>query len=217
MKSLVNVLTGTKVLEQTSSKYNGEIVVMRDLAFGTYIKVGGLTQSGNLIKQIWRTTIKKTKIDKLNIKSGLLLGLGGGSIVHVWRKFWPEIVITAVDIDRKMVEMGEKYMKLDTRDIDLIISDAWKVVKNLKAKGATFDLIGVDLYCGDVYPDKFENPKFPGILRELISDVGVVIFNRLYYGEKRPMSVKFGRMLEKIFTEVKVVYPEANIMFVCKK
>lgn len=213
----MDILTGTKILEKVKSKYNGEIIVVRDFTFGTYIKVNGLTQSGNLIKEIWITTIKKTKLNKSDIKTGLLLGLGGGSVVHVWKNFWPEIKISAVDIDEKMVEMGKKHMKLDTKDIKIIISDAQNSAKNFKAKNIKFDLIGVDLYCGDNYPEKFESEKFPKLLKSLLSDNGVIIFNRLYYGDKRAKSAKFGKMLEKIFTKVIVVYPEANVMFVCWK
>ncbi|MCS7091779.1 MAG: hypothetical protein NZM26_00290 [Patescibacteria group bacterium] len=215
MATLSDILTGKKVLEKTNSKHNGEIAVIYDFAFGTYIKVGGLTQSGKLIKEIWATTIKKSKINNFSFKSGLLLGLGGGSVVHVWKRFWPEMEIVGVDIDAKMVEMGEKYMKLNTKEMEVIISDAFDAIVNLKLQCRVFDLIGVDLYFGDCYPDKFDNEEFPKLLKSLLVENGVVVFNRLYYGDKRPSSAKFGRILESVFNKVDVVYPEANVMFVC--
>ncbi|MBI2066078.1 hypothetical protein HYT60_01035 [Candidatus Woesebacteria bacterium] len=49
----------------------------------------------------------------------------------------------------------------------------------------------------------------------LLRNNGLAVFNRLYYGEKRPAAMKFGAKLEKVFARVDYVFPEANVMFVC--
>ena len=51
----------------------------------------------------------------------------------------------------------------------------------------------------------------------MLSDDGVIVFNRLYYAEKRKLAESFSSKLERKFRTVERVFPEANIMFVVKK
>ena len=73
----------------------------------------------------------------------------------------------------------------------------------------------MDTYVGDEFPRKFESEEFLKLVKKLLSQRGIVIFNRLYYGEKRKEAVKMLKKLEKVFPGVEAVYPEANVMFVC--
>jgi len=188
------------VLEERESKFNGQLRVVRTLGMGTYIQANGLTQSGGIVETLWRSTLKKLRTKK--IKSCLILGLGGGTVAKLVRKLWSDTKITGVEIDPLMIELGEKYLGLAADKI--ITKDAYKDF-------GKFDLVVVDIYCGDEFPEKFEDEKF---LKRLTKNK-LVIFNRLYYGDKRPQAVKFGRKLEKIFPRVEWVYPEANLMFIC--
>jgi spermidine synthase len=202
----MDFLLGTKVLEKRKSKFNGEIKVIRNLAFGTYIQAGGITQSGGIIEDIWRPTLKKLHNSKLIIRNSLILGLGGGTITKIIRKFWPKANIIGVDIDPVIVELGKKYLNLKGIKIEITDACDW-IVKNKK----DFDLVIVDIYKGRDFPQKFEEEKF---LKSL-TKFKIVIFNRLYYGEKRPEAMKFGQKLEKVFPKVEYFYPQANLMFVC--
>lgn len=227
MGKLQDFLTGTQVLEEVDSSINGKITVVRSLAFGTYISVGGLTQSGGVLKDIWKNTLKKVKGQKslrvrdsqeseTKVKSCLILGLGGGSAAKLVGQFWPEAQITGVDLDPLMVNMGEKYLGFEKKDIKFIISDAYEYVnKNSKFKIQNYDLILIDLYIGDQYPEKFEEVDFIRLVKNNLADGGIAVFNRLYSGDKRREAMKFTGKLEKIFKKVEVVYPEANVMFIC--
>lgn len=211
MVKIGEFLSGIKVLEEVESKQNGKITVVKSFAFGTYFQVGGLTQSGGIIKTIWNTSLKNVSKKNKTIRKVLVLGLGGGSIISVIKKYWPDSKITAVDIDPTIVKLGKKYLGLGDESIKIIISDA---ADFLKSKNK-YDLVCVDLYVGDEYPKAFEDKKFAELLKKSLVKEGVVVINRLYYGDKRPQSVKFGNMLEKVFSSVDVVYPEANLMYVC--
>jgi spermidine synthase len=204
----MNFLSGLKVLEEINSPINGQIKVIRSLGFGTYLQVGGLTQSGGVVYDVWKSTLKQIK--NKDIKSVLVLGLGGGSVVTLINKYFPKVKITGVDIDIKMVEMGRKYLGLNKLDLDIVIQDAFKFCLKDKNK---YDLIVVDLYRGDTFPKAFESAEFLDIIKKLLEDKGMIIFNRLYYGEKRREATKFGDLLEKHFLVVKRYFPEANIMF----
>jgi len=73
------------------------------------------------------------------------------------------------------------------------------------------------MYNGDEYPPQFEEIEFLKLVQKLLSNKGIAIFNRLYYGEKRKLSVKFSKKLSEVFSTNDAIYPEANVMFVCRK
>lgn len=202
-------MLGTKILEEGESKFNGHLKVVRTLGLGTYIQADGLTQSGGIVKSIWKASLKK--IRKRDVRSVLVLGLGGGTVVNLIKEFWPNAKIKGVDIDKKIVDLGIKYLGLNKADVDVKIGDA----QNYSPGGKLFDLIIVDLYNGDNYPKKFATEKYMHFIKSLVNKSGMAIFNRLYYGDKRPETVKFGNKLTKIFSNVEWFYPEANLMLLC--
>jgi len=206
----------TKIIEKKKSKHNGEIEVIKDFFWGTHLKVGGLTQSGGIVESFWKQTLKRIHNSYFIIHNSLILGLGGGSAAKWVRKFWLNCQITGVDIDPAMVELGKKYLGLDRFEIEIEIADAYQYIK-YNIQNTKFDLILVDLYLGDQFPEKFESEKFLGIIYKLLSDKGLAVFNRLYFGGKRTEAIKFGKKLEKVFSKVEYYYPQANLMFICSR
>lgn len=218
MGKLADFMTGTQILEEVISPINGRLQVVRSLGFGTYIQAEGLTQSGGIMNNVWRKPLIKIKKQSEKTKTCLILGLGGGTAAKLIQKFWPNAKIVGVDLDPIMVELGKKYLGLDSSKLQVVIDDAEKfLTTNYKLLTTKFDLILVDLYVGDKFPEKFESEKFIGLVKENLAKDGHTIFNHLYWGEKRPKAMRFLKKLEKNFKKVDVVYPEANIMFICSK
>jgi spermidine synthase len=199
-------MLGTKVLEERNSKYNGHLRVLHTWGMGNYIQSNGLTQSGGIVETIWKSTLRQIPNPKFQIQNCLILGLGGGTLAKLLRKKYPNATITGVEIDPIMIELGKKYLSLDKYNIDIKIEDTNKF------KFGKYDLVVVDMYSGDNFPKEFESHSF----LEKISKFPLVIINRLYYGEKRPDTVRFGKKLEKYFKKVDWFYPEANLMFICQ-
>lgn len=215
--SISDLLTGYKILEKIDSPVNGKIEVIRSLAWGTYIQAAGLTQSGGVLKDVWQTTLKKVKRNKkIEFKNCLILGLGAGSVAHLVKKYWPEVKVTAVELDPIMVRLGKKYLDLDQISLKINIQDAESFLQKNSVK-KKYDLIINDIYTGDKIPEKFEKREYLKLIKKNLSSSGIVIFNRLYYDLKRREAMKFYAKLEKEFLQIDVVYPEANVMFVCKK
>lgn len=200
-------MLGTKVIEERESKYNGQLRVVKTLGFGTYIQADGLTQSGGIVETFWNQILRKIKKSKHQVSSVLVLGLGGGTIVKLIKRYWSEAKITGIDIDSVIVELGKKYLGLNEEDVNIKIGDASKFTKK------KYDLVIVDLYKGCDFPKKFEDEVF---LKSLTKN-NLVIINRLYFGDKRPQAVKFGLKLQGIFKNVEYYYPEANLMFICTR
>lgn len=194
---------GQKFVYEIDSKYNGHLRVVKTFGLGTYIQSGGLTQTGGVVESIWKSTLKK--IRKNDISKILILGLGGGTLAKLLKRIYPLAKITGIEIDPIMIELGNKYFDLSSYDVDVKIMDASKF------KIGSYDLIIVDLYNGDKYPEKFETVSFLKSLKKS----KLVIFNRLYYGEKKEKAIKFELKLKKVFGRVDLFYPTANIMFFC--
>jgi spermidine synthase len=212
---ILDLIKPTTILEERNSKYNGSVLVKRSWGLGKYIDVGGLTQSGGILGAIWGSTLRRVRKIHNNPKDILILGLGGGTAAKLCLKYFPEAKVTGVDIDHVMVEMGVKYLDLPEKLVDIKILDAYGYVKNVEKSKKKYDLVLVDMYLGDNFPEKFGKDEFIKMTKKIIRKEGAVIFNRLYYGLKRGDAVRFGEKLRKEFTGVEYFYPEANLMLIC--
>lgn len=202
----------TKILEECDSPINGKITVVRSMGLGTYFQVANLTQSGGVVHSVWKTALGRAKKRKNIVKTSLVLGLGGGSAAALIRHFWPEAKVEGVDIDPIIVDLGKKYLNLEADKVE--IKDAEEF---LKEERSNYDLILIDTYLGDGYPEKFTKDTFLDLVKSHLKKDGLAIFNRLYYEGKRKEAVEFGEKLDKHFLKVERVFPEANLMFLCSK
>lgn len=201
-----------KVLEEKQSSFNGRIQVVRTLE-GVRIVVGGVSQSGWLVRKVWDAALKKIHKDRLDIEKILVLGLGGGSVARLAKKYWPGSEIIGIDIDPNMVELGKKYLGLGGVDkLKIFIEDAAGWVD--KNKGKDFDLVLVDLYKGAVIPKKFVQDGFLKRVETLVKSGGVGAFNHLYSVMEKEEADDLGRKLRKIFPVLISVKPEANIIYI---
>ena len=215
MSKITNLLSGQIIIDEVDSPINGKLQVVRDIAWGTHITGGGLTQSGGVAKSVWNNSLKKVHAKKAILKSALILGLGGGSIAELIHKYWGDKVkIVGVDIDPVFINLGKKHLTLGELNVEAVIDDAYEYVKKNKTK---YDLICIDTYVGDQFPESLEEPIFIKRVKGLLNKNGIAVFNRLYYDEKRRQAEEFERILETIFASVERNYPEANIMFICRE
>lgn len=212
----MNILEGRRAIEKRDSKFNGELTVIRDIFYGTYIQGGSLPQSGGLAETIWRNTLNIIKDH--DIKNILILGLGGGGIAKLARKNWPESKITGIDIDPVIVDLGKKYLKLNNQNVNIIIADVSEALQEAKYKirNTKYDLVCVDTYQGDQFPKEFATEKFTKKVKGCLSKNGIAIFNRLYGPEDRKLANDHEKILEKVFASVERNYPEANVMFIAR-
>lgn len=201
-----------ETIEERISPYNGNIRVVKGFE-GTRIIVGGLSQSGWLVKKVWKSALAKIKKLKPDAKDILILGLGGGSIAELLQEYWPTSRKVGVDIDSQMVDLGRKYLELNgVENLEVVIEEANSWIKKNKQK---FDLCLVDLYKGGSIPREFSEEKFIRAVEKTLKPDSIAAFNHLYsYVEKKDAD-EFRSKLGKIFPAMTVVTPEANIIFIC--
>lgn len=225
----ISVLTKflPRTLEKISSSINGEISVMEQ--FGKRkIVVGGLTQSGPMAEEVWRQAIKEiSTLDKtrhmpkfgkgteLNI---LILGLGGGSLVKLIDKYFPQAKIIGVEIDPIMVELGKKYLDLARiKNLEIIIDDAVSCINISKHLYKKFDLILVDLYVGDKISENCQSELFLRNIKKFLTKSGVVIFNRLYFKNHIFEANNFLDKLKKIFNDLVCKKVLTNLLILARR
>lgn len=203
------MFTLVKILEEVDSPFNGKVQIIKTLE-GVKIVAGGLSQSGWLVKKIWNTALKSIFQERKDVRRVLILGLGGGSSAEVVASFWPDSKITGVDIDHLIIEFGKKYLNLSKiKNLEIIESDA-QVWVNKVSNSEKFDLILVDIYQGSLIPKDFTKLKFIKSLKSLLTTGGIVAFNQRGISGQR-------LKLKNFFPVIKIITPEANIIFVCFK
>ena len=197
-------------LEVVKSTHNGEIKVIKDLQ-GIRIIVGGISQSGWLVREVWETGVRAVAKEITSPEKVLILGLGGGSAVEAVAKQWKNAKIIGVDIDVQMVEMGKKYLGLGKfEQLDIIITDAKSWVKRQKLE---YDVVLVDMFKGVNIPEYFKSEKYLNEVKKIVKSKGVVLFNHLYSSSEKEEALNLQNKLQKIFKKVVNIYPEANIIF----
>lgn len=74
----------------------------------------------------------------------LIVGLGGGSMVHFIRRHDPEVQIDAIEIDPAVVEIAKKYFAVRAEDkVKLLTEDGLKYLEGTEAK---YDVIYMDAF-----------------------------------------------------------------------
>lgn len=221
--NLANILEkffkGYTILEETESRFNGQIQVQEDLFGRRRLLVGGLTQSGRAVENIWQKAIQQ--FGNLTIGNCLILGLGAGNAAKIINKYFPKAKITGVEIDPEIILLGKKYFGLDKiKNLKIEMKNAltWVGIcsDDSNHDNKKFDVILVDLFLGDYYPKEAENEKFLSEVKKLLKPKGYVIFNRLYYKENIIKADKFQKKLKMIFTNIEAKKADYNILFLCR-
>ena len=155
----------------------------------------------NFLKTFRRIDFTKNKYNEV-----LVLGFGMGSVPFMLeRVFHQKFRCTGVEADAKIVEWAKHYVLPEmTNPVNLIHGDALDFVKKC---GQQFDLMVVDVFLDDVVPAQFESLDFLQSLKKLVSQNGLLLFNRL--ADTQEAVVLSNDFFEKKFRQV---FPEATFL-----
>ncbi len=162
----------SKTLEVTWN--NGELVLDSKHTNYSYGSLQRILKKG--LKYIGFERIKKFE----NI---LILGVAGGSVI---KTLVDEIKykgkITGVEIDKDVVEIANKYFKLnEIKNLELIIDDAFEFVLKTKDK---YDLIIIDIFQDTTMPNFLFEDFFINRVNFLLNIDGFILFNTMVINEK---------------------------------
>ena len=199
-----------KLIYSTSSKYNNQIEVFqigdhRQLSVNSTVQsISWETPSAKT--RVWGRLAELVKDKRPKAKNILMFGLGGGTIAHLLNQYLPEMQLTAVEIDQVMIDVAQKYFELDSiKNLTVIVADALRVCAEPESYNLlkdTFDVVIVDIYCGDKYPDLGKSGTFFSRLRWFVKTGGMVVFNRIYFGDHQFLVDEFIELVENTFSNV---------------
>ncbi|MDQ3101124.1 MAG: fused MFS/spermidine synthase [Bacteroidota bacterium] len=160
-------------------------------------------QSFGSLHEVWRRTFKTIELADRNFNSVLLLGLGGGSVIHIIRdELKMEIPITVIEIDPIMFRLAKDEFGLNTyKHITVIQGDAIVQLHSLKKR---YDLIVIDLFNDLDMARGVETNGFAHALRDRCTDGGLICFNTVSH------SVQSAARCERVHTELKKVFNKVD-------
>ncbi len=157
----------SKTLEVTWN--NGQLVLDSKNTNYSYGSLQRILRKG--LKYIGFERIKK-------FESILVLGVAGGSVI---RTLTDEIKfkgkITGVEIDPNVVDIANKYFKLDTiPNLEIVIDDAFEFVLKTKSQ---YDLIIIDIFQDTTMPNFLFEDFFINRINDLLNTNGFILFNTM--------------------------------------
>jgi spermidine synthase len=162
----------SKTLEVTWN--NGELVLDSKNTNYSYGSLQRILKKG--LKYIGFERIRKFE----NI---LILGVAGGSVIKTLVdevKFKGKI--TGVEIDKEVVEIANKYFKLnEIKNLELFVDDAFEFVLKTKDK---YDLIIIDIFQDTTMPNFLFEDFFINRINFLLNVDGFILFNTMVINEK---------------------------------
>ena len=116
------------------------------------------------------------KVDFKSVENLLILGMGGGSVIHSLRntfKYTKNIV--AVEIDPEIIKLAKQEFGIcNSENLQIIEGDAFEFVKTSAEK---FQLIIIDLFIDLNVPPMFYGKEFCEKVSKLLDESGSIIFN----------------------------------------
>lgn len=172
----INVITKnssvSKSLEVTWN--NGELVLDSKNTNYSYGSLQRILRKG--LKYIGFERIKEFE----NI---LVLGVAGASVIKTLVdeiKFKGKI--TGVEIDSNIIEIANKYFKInEINNLEIIIDDAFEYVLKTKTK---YDLIIIDIFQDTKMPNFLFEDYFINRINFILNKNGFILFNTMIINEK---------------------------------
>jgi spermidine synthase len=173
------------------------------------------------LHKVFQKAFQLTKHDLSSFKKALLLGFGAGSVAHILQKeLGFEGLITGVEIDAKVIELGGEFFGLNSaQDLRIEICDAFDFVFK---EQQNYDLIVVDLFIDHLIPEKFDQIEFLTQLNRLLEKGGMLLYNRMNQSFKDKNRIEsFRKTCADVFKTAKLVEEfnihSNNIIFHVKK
>ena len=138
----------------------------------------------------------------------LLVGLGGGAMVHFLGHHFPATTVDAVEIDPVVVQIADEWFGTrPSPQVRIATQDGFLFVKEALEAKQRWDVVYMDAYLKPAEDTdsrglrlSLKTERFFGQLGELLSEGGLVVFNMLRGHEREDV-----RTLRRVFPHVHVI------------
>ncbi len=199
-----------KRIYHTTSDYNERIEVFQ-AGKTRSLAVNNNVQSTNwdspfAKKRVWGKMVDFVKEQCPEATSVLILGLGGGTECHLFSKEMPKLQMVVVEIDKVMIDVAKEFFDLDTiPNLKVICADAFRIISEpdkFDLHPSSFDVVIVDFYCGDKYPELATSGSFLVGIKRFVRPGGLIVFNRVYYGHHQRDVDEFYDLIKEAYGNV---------------
>lgn len=207
-----------RVVARYSSPVNRDIRVLEEK--GKYkLLVDGSRQSGEYILKLWQQALCQFGIiPSPDVQSILVLGVAGGTVIHLLHALYPDALITGVDVDARMIDIGKKYFGLDNvKGLTLTVSDAKEFVRSAASKKKQWDMVVADLFVGAAIPAFVGEEGFIRNVKRVVTPKGMLLVNYLREREYGALSALLYGKLIKQFRSVTDCTLYFNRFFCCRQ
>ena len=136
-------------------------------------------------------------------KNVLMLGLGGGALVHLYKHFIHPDKVTAVELDETHIYVAKRFFKLKQSAVDIVQGDAHAWLH--KYRGPSFDIIIDDLFSHqDGIPQRAveANQSWFEVLTRNVKEQGLLVMNFADRQELNASAYKKNTSIENRFRSV---------------
>jgi len=131
-------------------------------------------------------------------RSAIVLGLGGGALVHALRRFDAAIKVTAVELREQVIALAQKYFYLPMgKKVTLLHQDANQFL--CQGEHKRVDIIFADIYGADGVDSRQLDPDFLAGCNRLLKDDGVLVLN---CWREHSQDESLRRQLKELFPEL---------------
>jgi spermidine synthase len=113
------------------------------------------------------------------IKTVLMIGLGGGSIQRAYQAYWPQVKTETVELDPKVVETAKGYFQFKETDRMKVFLGDGRL--HLRRSRKNYDLIILDAYTANRYssfiPYTLVTKEFFQLVNAHLTDQGILAYN----------------------------------------
>lgn len=198
-----------RLVYSTESLYNHITVVDRGLERQLRVNDGFAVQSfvyrdGRLpLRDVWAFYAAAPAWAARPVERVLLLGAGGGTAAHLYRRLYPDVRLTAVELDPEMVRVGQEQLGIDLAGVEVVIEDARTFVATAaRERRGAYDLILLDAFQFPYVPFQLTTREFFRDVDACLAPGGVLVVNAGRYGEERAMVHALARTMGSVFDHV---------------
>ncbi len=211
-------LKGEKIIR--SEKDQNKVLTLTKGPDGLSVKFNGITYSRIAPNRIFTGSYWDyfTPLPLLFEKPEILMiGLGGGTIVHQLIKLYgKKTKMDVVEIDPKMVELSKDFIGKDINKINLLIDDG---IKFLRRNDKKYNLLFLDAYDSDKIPDEFLEEETIENMDKALTEYGVLAINYAMSFKAIVFLQNYINKLKKHFKVYLVNNPlgSGNTILICSK
>ena len=111
-------------------------------------------------------------------KKILMMGLGGGALIHAIKHQYPNVHTTSVEISEAVIQLAKEFFYLsdNSEHYDIIHADINEYITRSKSK---FDITFIDMYAQGKMPKFYFQKKFHTAMKQKLKVSGVAVYNLL--------------------------------------